>query len=461
MSCEEIVSIGPVPVGAVPNSCGGAYCMSYVGPVSGSIRILPTGSGIPIPCGWACVRKSDMEGVLVPKDDDAAMLRVAVHMASSGKYFEKMGELPAGNFSDAWKIEASVCFGRIQFANSEWLMAKVAEPGEIDFRLSGSRFKPMIVSGNISWGTKAVFHGYVDSFAKMGIDFYTFEYDQFLKMFSEDIVRKILMSEVCDVDNGITHMIVVDGMSVLKNIPMTARKAGVSTVLITTEDPHCSHATHPLHSVYDFVFSNDRNMAEMFGVHYLPTAADPRCSEAEKKVDVAFIGAVYPNRCGFLEEIAEKCFDEGISMRVVGPAYKCSPRGRLAEILEDRIVSSEECLRLQAEAKVCLNFFRDSGEDTGVNVMDIPPYSANPRCYDVPMCGSVLLTDRREEVVKLFGKECLYGQNPFGKISEVVKKYDYKKDMRDFQKKTVEEGHLYLHRAMCMLCAIGQGFLNK
>jgi spore maturation protein CgeB len=435
--------------------------MSYVGPVSSSIRILPRGSGIPIPCGWACVSKNDIEGLVIPEDNDAAMLRIAVHMASSGKYFDEIGDMSPSTFSDTWGIESSVSFGKMQFLNSEWLMKEISLPGDLGLCMSSEKFRPMVVSGNLSWGTKAVFTGYIDAFSKMGIDFRVFEYDKLMNMFSQDIVRKILISEVCDVDNAITHMIVIDGTSIPKNIPMTARKCGISTVLVTTEDPHFSHVTHPFHSVYDFVFSNDRNMAEMFGVHYLPTAADPRCVEMDKVVDVSFIGAIYPNRCRVLEEIAEKCIESGISIRVVGPVYRCSPSGVLADILEEGVVSTEECLRLQAESRVCINIFRDGGEDTGVNSMGVPPYSVNPRCYDVPMCGSILLTDMREEVIELFGKECVYDDDLFEKISDFIKKYNDKKDIADFHRKIVKEGHLYLHRASCMLCAIGQGFLSE
>jgi spore maturation protein CgeB len=286
-----------------------------------------------------------------------------------------------------------------------------------------------------------------------------------MKMFSEDIVRKILLSEVCDVDNGVTHLIVVDGMYIPKNIIATARKMGVTTVLITTEDPHCADATQRLHSLYDYVFSNDRNAAEMFGVHYLPTAASSKCFSSEiKDIDVLFVGAIYPNRCPFLNNVASMCVKNGMSMKVVGPLYKCVPDEPLASIVEDKMISPEECIALQARSKVCLNVFRDASRtDTGSNmVFSIPSYSLNPRCYDVPMCGSILLTDHRPEVVRLFGDDCIFNDdNSCEKILDHVKNYDSKKDIRDKQKKSVEEGHLYLHRAICLLSAIGQGFCNK
>ncbi len=458
--CDKFLFIGDVPEGTKGNVASCGYCLS---PVSGSVKLLPLGSGIPIPSQWACVDKGLIEGLVLPDDISAAMIRVAVHLASEGIYFNISGETAFPVASDVFYAEVSKDSGQLRFLNSRWLMGKAAKPGELPFAFSGAKFKPMIVSSNMSWSTKAVFDGYVDAFSRFGVDFYSFEYDQFMKMFSEDIVRKILMSEVCDIDNGVTHMIVIDGMAIPENLILTANKMGITTAAITTEDPHSIDHTRKFHSIYDYVFSNDLNAAEMFGVHYLPTAADFRCAACdETDVDVLFVGAIYPNRCRVLEGVVESCLANDISIRVVGPIYKCQPHGFLADIVEDRIVSTEECLKMQSRAKVCLNLFRDAcSSKTGHNTLQVIPYSLNPRCYDVPVCGSTLLTDYRPEVVELFGEECLLGSNPFGKIQEVIKKCDSKEDIRLLQKKTVEEGHSYLHRTACLLSVIGQGFFIK
>jgi len=122
--------------------------------------------------------------------------------------------------------------------------------------------------------------------------------------------------------------------------------------------------------------------------------------------------------------------------------------------------SPEECLELQARSKVCLNIFRDEHcPKTGKNSeLALPAYSMNPRCYDVFMCGSMLLTNYRKEVVEMFGEDCLYGENPEKKIVEAIKKFDQWKDIADKYRKTVVEGNLYIHRAMSLLSCIGQGF---
>lgn len=441
-------------------SCGGGYCLSFTGVVPSSIEMRPLGHGVPIPSRWMVVRRDLVEGVVIPSDPDAAMLRIAIHLASRGVYFSPDSTvLP--HASVKWSIEFSRIGGRILYHNSMWLMDAVSRDS-VSMSISTDGFRPMVVSGNISWATKAVFDGYVGALSGFGIDVVAFEYDGFMKMFSEDMVRKILLAELCNVENRITHVIVIDGMSVPSWVIDSAKRSGIVTIMVSTEDPHCIDVTRRLHPNYDYVFSNDRNAAEMFGVHYLPVAGDSRCSISEKDIDVLFVGAIYPNRSAFLSGIVESCVDEGMSVRIIGPLYKCRASGALSSVIDTRMVSTNEYLNLLSRSKICINMFRDEYCGvTGFNSeLRIPAYSMSPRCYDAPLCDSFLMTDRRDEVVEVLGQECIFGDRPHEDVVDAVKKYESKKGIIERQRKNLQRGHLYAHRATCLLSAIGKGFLG-
>jgi spore maturation protein CgeB len=224
--------------------------------------------------------------------------------------------------------------------------------------------------------------------------------------------------------------------------------------------------TRLLYPHYDYVFTNERNAAEAFGVHYLPVAADPASVEglprpppSEYSSDVLFLGAVYPNRMRFLEQVAEICERRGWRLRVVGPRHCCSPGSRLSKLIDERTVSTREALLYQAAAKVCLNLFRDPEEGNN-SEFELPGWSMNPRCYDVPLCGSSLLTDFRGEVKRIFGMDCVMNtENLEVQLEKNLLDASHRKEKAAQEAKTVLDGHLYVHRTLVLTACIGQGFL--
>jgi len=458
---DKYVTVGNCPdVVSSDVACGSGYCLSFKGPIPSNVDFRPLGSGVVIPSGWMSVKKDLVSDVVIPSDPDAAMLRIAFHLASKGVYFST-DSYSTPPVYELWAAELSRLGGSVLYENSLWLSRFIVSD-DVSVSLSRDGFRPMLVSGNLSWSTKAVFDGYVSSFYDLDIDLVAFEYDGFMKMFSEDMVRKILLSEICNVDNGITHMIVIDAMSIPDWVVRSARRMGIVTVMVTTEDPHCIDATRRLHPYYDYIFSNDRNAAEMFGTHYLPVAGDSRCKSVEKDIDVLFLGAIYPNRCRLMEDLAEKLLPSGITMKVIGPFFGCKASGALASVASTKMVSTEDYIGWMARSKVCINMFRDTTCDkTSMNSeFEIPGYSLSPRCYDAFLCGCMLLTDSRPEVLDIFDESCLMGSDPASDVLSALEKHDVKKGISDAHMKTVLRGHLYAHRSICLLSAIGQGFFS-
>jgi spore maturation protein CgeB len=336
--------------------------------------------------------------------------------------------------------------------------------GEVSFSFIGREsFRPLLVSSNLSWGTKAVFEGYREALLSLDVGVATFEYDEYARNFSTEIVRKILLGEICNKQLGFTHAIFIDGLSIP---PWLVDSSPLTNILVSTEDPHALDVTRLLYPHYDYVFSNEKNAAEAFGVHYLPVAADPKAVDGlpnpvpeQYESDVLFLGAIYPSRMKVLEEIAEICERRGWRFRIVGPRHCCSPGGRVAEIVDERIVPTREALLYQAGAKVCLNLFRDPAEGHNAE-FGLQGWSMNPRCYDVPLCGSSLLTDFRGEVKRVFGMDCVMNrENLETQLEKNLQDASGRKEKASQEVKTVLDGHLYVHRALVLAACIGQGFL--
>jgi hypothetical protein len=426
------------------------------------------GQGFPIPGGSAAVERRYVENFRPVADDYATLLRLAMHMADKEKYAVASwgGDIGVAD-TPAWKAEAARHGGRINFHNSLYLREKLSAEN-VDFGFADlDSFRPLLVSSNLSWGTKAVFEGYREALGSLGVKVATFEYDQYLRNFSTEVVRKILLGEICNVDLGLTHAIFVDGLAIP---PWIVKSSPLTNILISTEDPHALDVTRLLYPYYDYVFTNDYGAAEAFGLHYLPVAAPgnlrtelPKDIPEEYRCDVLFLGAIYPTRKKFLEFAAEVCRRRGWKISIIGPRYKCDLGPGLSEIVDERTVSAREAMLRQAGAKVCLNLFRDAADaDSGHNQeFRMDGFSMNPRCYDVPACGSCLLTDYRPEVQRIFGLDPVMNkENLEAKLEKCLEDSKYKKEKTDREAKTVYDGHLYLHRALVLAGCVRKGFLT-
>jgi len=263
-------------------------------------------------------------------------------------------------------------------------------------------------------------------------------------------------------------LLFTDGLSVP---PWLLQSTDLPKVVVSTEDPHALDVTRVVYPYYDHVFTNDLNVADLFGLSYLPVAADhilvgqlPRPVPEEWRSDVLFLGAVYPNRIPWLQRAVEACGRIGARLRVIGPAIAERPTWALAEAWEDRLVTTRESLLLHAGAKVCMNFFRDATDPSvGRNKeFRVVGTSMNPRCYDTPACGSSLLTDFRPEVEATLGRECVVDLAGLaGAIQKNLENGDYRKEKVSAEANIVFGGHLYVHRAMVLLASIGQGFFRR
>lgn len=423
--------------------------------------------GMPMPFGKFAVRDElvpadlDLDKDLAPLGMDVAfrLAKYDVVLSSDGSWSDDIPELLKKN--PDWIAEVSCHTGEIQYRNSLYAASRARGDMKLEIYDLPS-FRPLVVSGMLSWGTKAVFRGYASAFRALGVNVDVFEYDKLLGFYSAETVRRILLGTISDVTKNYTHVVFTDGLSMPPWLLASVRQ---TKVLISTEDPFWADRTRVIYGYYDAVFTNDRNMAESFGVGYLPTAGDSLLPpvERDKEVDVMFMGAVYPERHQILEQLVEMCRRHGWTCRIVGTKHfdSCSPE--FSEVFEERVVPTEEARGLQASARICINLFRSAHCKNLCrnDEFEIESWSLNPRCYDVPLCGSLLLTDVVPEANTVLGPDYCFedADDLEAKLKKYLSDGELRKEKAEKLRKEVEEGHLYLNRSAVIMVCLQQGFV--
>jgi hypothetical protein len=417
--------------------------------------------GVPVPDGWLCVPTSLVPEVL-PDDFDAAMIRLAVECGRKGFFFR-----PDVRINDPKpvtkeiSVEVHAVSGALKYVGSMWLRKTASENPSLALH---GEFRPLLVSGYLDWGTKAVFDGYVSAMADLGINTGCFEYDAKRKLFSQDVALKLLLAECADKRNGYTHLLVTDGLSIPQWV---LESCGLQTVLISTEDPYSLDITSTLHPMYDYSMSNDRAVAEAFGVSYLPTAADiSRCRRAVssplrngREFDVSFIGALYPDRKKMLVGLHDMCKKEGLRL-FAGGTCKKEDAAELPFFVQGEF-TTDQTLLVQASSKVCVNMFRSAyGEESKYNTsFKLDGSSMSPRCYDAPACGAALVTDYRQEVEEIYGRSCICEPSDFPEFVRSMIKTENWQETAVSQSKEVEKAQTYLHRALVIMALVEKGIV--
>src|SRR5512140_2749899 len=142
---------------------------------------------------------------------------------------------------------------------------------------------------------------------------------------------------------------------------------------------------------FDLCWTSTRDAVEKYCVEgatplYLPEGANPevhRPYEAEKTLDVSFVGQCYGNRPAAVNALREA----GIRVEAFGPGWPSGP------------LSTQEMVLTYSRSRVNLGFGGVAGhKDT---------YCLKGRDFEVPMSGGLYLTEEHEELPRFFevGKE--------------------------------------------------------
>ena len=313
----------------------------------------------------------------------------------------------------------------------------------------------LLVSGSANFSTRDVWDGYRTALAAEGVRVVPYPTFSFLKVLSPDSVCNDILGTALDVANGIDCVVFIDGLHFRgprDRLPRSLRRAGMTTVLIATDDPY---ETIPnLDELYTYRFTNEIRSAER-GTMYLPTATLPlpEIPRVQRpQYDVSFLGTVFEDRLPFLLEIADFCESEGLRFLVAGtfPAGTEAFRRFVCTEVRPKTIESVEKWEIYSQSRLTINLFRQS---------EAPADSPSPRVFEVTAFGqAALLTGpRRAEVTRIYG-DSVYHFDDIAEAIAVIRTAladDAERHARvDRAKAITLTGQLYEHRARALVAAV-------
>jgi len=232
--------------------------------------------------------------------------------------------------------------------------------------------------------------------------------------------------------------------------------------------------------LYDCVFTCDKSCERIYkkfnrNTFYLPTAYnsnydwDSELKRWERIIytpDVFFVGSEVPGRLEFLKNLV-RLISGKVNFRLFG-TFPSIGRGEAPELEPfyiPKILKKFEVIKYYRGAKIVLNHFRTNESKKIVvdrrtkeeRVEEIPPYSLNPRIYEILAAGGgLLLTDYRPELDEYFeiGKDL----DVYKDEEDLSKKIEYYLEHEEERRKIAESGrekvvekHSYIQRVKKML----------
>lgn len=191
------------------------------------------------------------------------------------------------------------------------------------------------------------------------------------------------------------------------------RQMGIRTAIWFADDPYFTDHTAALAPHYDYVFTHEMSCVPFYQglgcgqVHYLPLAANPAVFKPvavshDYQSDICFIGMGFPNRIALFNELTPYLL--GRKVIIAGGMWD-----RLAhfELLKQGIklqwVPIEESVKYYNGAKIVLNVHRLTYDATfNRNSRNIPGFSINPRTYEIAGCGTLQITDYRNDLEQYY-----------------------------------------------------------
>lgn len=316
----------------------------------------------------------------------------------------------------------------------------------------------LLVSGSANFSTRDVWDGYRLALEGAGVEVIPYPTFSFLKVLSVDAVCNDIIGTALDVANQIDCVIFIDGLyfrGARVRVPKSLRRAGMTTVLIATDDPY--DMARQTEDLYTFRFSNEIRCTER-GISYLPTATlplpqIPRVSRP--RYDVSFLGTVFEDRAPLLLKVAAYCEREKLRFLVAGK-FLVDP-GQFREFagteVRQRTIEPLEKWEIYSQSRLTLNLFRTSEQ---------PADSPSPRVFEVTAFGQAALITgpKRGEVTRIFG-ESVYHFDDEASLLTAIRAGIADERGRIARTERAREitlaGHLYDHRAIELIGQLKAG----
>lgn len=187
------------------------------------------------------------------------------------------------------------------------------------------------------------------------------------------------------------------------------RALGIQTVIWFADDPYVTGDTVRIAPHYDVVMTHELSTMQVYRelgcahVHYMPLAVHPgwfmpKRVEAKYRSDVCFIGQAFWNRVEMFDAIAP--YLQGRKVFIAGGLWDRMSNYRLLKsFIRLGWLPVEESINYYNGARIVINLHRTTtaGMDNN-NALNLDGRSINPRTYEISACGTLQLTDPREDL---------------------------------------------------------------
>jgi spore maturation protein CgeB len=187
------------------------------------------------------------------------------------------------------------------------------------------------------------------------------------------------------------------------------RAAGIRTAIWFADDPYVTEDTVLIAPHYDTILTHELSTIPLYqlmgckDVHYMPLGVDialfrPMRTSAGYHSDVCFIGQGFWNRVHMFDAIAEQL--AGLKIFIAGGLWdRLKEYQLLSPFIRHGWLPIEESVAYYNGAKIVINLHRttEAGSDNK-NSYHYPGRSINPRTYEIAACGTMQLTDIREDL---------------------------------------------------------------
>lgn len=212
------------------------------------------------------------------------------------------------------------------------------------------------------------------------------------------------------------------------------RSMGIPVAVWFVDDPYFTADTAELCRHYDHVFTHELGCVEFYrsvgaqSVHYLPLCVNPAMFHPRKigpeyRYDIVFIGNAFYNRTELFDKLApllcsHRTFIAG------GFWERLQTYDRLSPLIHGGFIPPEETANYYTGAKLVINIHRpwEPGSDNR-NAFGIPARSINPRTYEISACGTMQLTDIRDDLKDHYQPG--YDLETFESANELESKIEY------------------------------------
>ncbi|WP_068620042.1 CgeB family protein [Paenibacillus tuaregi] len=212
------------------------------------------------------------------------------------------------------------------------------------------------------------------------------------------------------------------------------RARGIKVAVWFVDDPYFSDDTALLAPHYDEVFTHELTGVQLYRelgctrVHYLPLAAGPELYLPQQvgeqyQYDICFIGNAFWNRAALFDEMAS--FLQGKKVFIAGGFWERLHEGqKLSSFIRSGWIAPEETARYYNGAKIVINLHRptEPGQDNR-NSRGLAGSSINPRTYEISACGTLQITDVREDLTDYYRPG--YDIETFSSTAELQEKIAY------------------------------------